>query len=192
LFNHFVVGSFLLTSTIKYDKTKTKIYFCIHNKAIRNASGWGRHLLKNWQSNFLAISLNLPTREMLFRLNQCRSDQCDRVDGVEDVQQLFTDAHTSCIGLVQAHLMPDSPAYPSDFEPINLAYDSHICLRAEEIVCTHQTLTFCELGVHGKLYNPTCFLSGIKVWALEEEEEKQEGFLPCQTPTSSLRLKDEE
>ena len=100
---------------------------------------------------FILIHNILPTRERLFRLNQCRSNQCDRGDGVEDVQHLFT----GCVRVQVAwawcrrkimHLMPDSPTYPSDFELINLAYDSpmddEICWLVaqyccyEEVACT--------------------------------------------------------
>ena len=85
---------------------------------------------------FLVIHNILPTRDRLHRLNQCRSDQCDQGDGIEDVEHLFT----SCVRTQVAwawcrrkimHLMPDLPAYPSNFELIHLAYDS---MMDEEIL----------------------------------------------------------
>ena len=102
---------------------------------------------------FILIHNILPTRERLFRLNQCRSDQCDRGDGVEDVQHLFTGcAHTSCMGLVQAqdhashawltYLSIRLWAHQSCLWISNgwwdlLACDPVLllCLRAEEIAC---------------------------------------------------------
>ena len=42
---------------------------------------------------FIMIHYIKPMRERLFRLNQCRSDQCDKGDGVENVVHLC--AHTS-------------------------------------------------------------------------------------------------
>jgi hypothetical protein len=74
----------------------------------------------------MKISWSDKTRERLFRLNQCRDDQCDQGDGLENVEHLFT----SCVRTQVAwawcrrkimHLMPDSPTYLSNFELINLA-----------------------------------------------------------------------
>jgi hypothetical protein len=39
---------------------------------------------------FLLIHNKLPTRERLFRLNQCRDDQCDLGDVLENIEHLFT------------------------------------------------------------------------------------------------------
>ena len=78
---------------------------------------------------FLVIHNILPTRDRLYRLNQCRDDQCEQGDGVEDVEHLFT----SCVRTQVAwawcrrkimNLMPDLQTYPSNFELIHLAYDS--------------------------------------------------------------------
>ena len=78
---------------------------------------------------FLVIHNILPTRDRLSRLNQCRDDQCEQGDGVEDVEHLFT----SCVRTQVAwawcrrkimNLMPDLQTYPSNFELIHLAYDS--------------------------------------------------------------------
>ena len=78
---------------------------------------------------FLVIHNILPTRDRLKRLNQCRSDQCEQGDGVEDVEHLFTGCVRTQVAWAWCrrkimHLMPDLGNYPSNFELIHLAYDS--------------------------------------------------------------------
>ena len=78
---------------------------------------------------FILIHNILPTRERLFRLNQCRDDQCDQGDGLEDVEHLFTGCVRTQVAWAWCrrkimHLMPDLQVYPSNFELINLAYES--------------------------------------------------------------------
>ena len=78
---------------------------------------------------FLVIHNILPTRQRLFRLNQCRSDQCDQGDGLEDMEHLFTGCVRTQVAWAWRrrkimHLMADLPSYPSNFELINLTYDS--------------------------------------------------------------------
>ena len=93
---------------------------------------------------FILIHNIIPTRERLFRLNQCRSDQCDKGDGVEDVEHLFTGCVRTQVAWAWCrrkimHLMPDLPTYPSNFELINLAYDStmddEICWLVTQYCC---------------------------------------------------------
>ena len=78
---------------------------------------------------FILIHNILPTRARLFRLNQCRDDQCDQGDGLEDVEHLFTGCVRTQVAWAWCrrkimHLMPDLQVYPSNFELINLAYES--------------------------------------------------------------------
>ena len=78
---------------------------------------------------FLVIHNILPTRQHLFRLNQCRSDQCDQGDRLEDIEHLFTGCVRTQVAWAWCrrkimHLMPDLDSYPSNFELITLVYDS--------------------------------------------------------------------
>ena len=78
---------------------------------------------------FLVIHNILPTRQRLHRLNQCRSDQCAQGDGLEDVEHLFTGCVRTQVAWAWCrrkimHLMPDLHVYPSNFEFLNLAYES--------------------------------------------------------------------
>ena len=78
---------------------------------------------------FLVIHNILPTRQRLFRLNKCRSDQCDQGDGLEDVEHMFTGCVRTQVAWAWCrrkimHLMHHATGYPSNFELINLAYDS--------------------------------------------------------------------
>ena len=102
---------------------------------------------------FLVIHNILPTRDRLYRLNQCRDDQCEQGDGVEDVEHLFT----SCVRTQVAwawcrrkimNLMPDLQTYPSNFELIHLAYDS---MMDDESWC----LTFAHMFITRRSKNLT-------------------------------------
>ena len=50
-----------------------------------------RPILNSHERDFMFIVIHniLPTREWLFRLNQCRDDQCTKGDGLEDVEHIF-------------------------------------------------------------------------------------------------------
>ena len=78
---------------------------------------------------FLWIHNILPTRERLFRLHQCIDDQCDQGHGLENIEHHFTGCVRTQVAWAWCrrkimHLMPDSPTYTSNFELINLAYES--------------------------------------------------------------------
>jgi hypothetical protein len=89
----------------------------------------------NFEDILQLIKVRIRTFLNYFQLWR-ESEQCDRGDGLEDVQHLFT----GCVSTQVAwawyrqkimHLKPYSRAYTSDFELINLGYvspmDDEIC-----------------------------------------------------------------
>ena len=77
---------------------------------------------------FLIIHDVLPTKQRLFRMNKCRSEDCDQGDGLEDVVHLFTGCRRVQVAWAWCRRkimnLITQPNYPSDFELLNLAYVS--------------------------------------------------------------------
>ena len=70
--------------------------------------------------------------------------QCVKGDGFEDVEHLFAGCERTQVAWAWCrrkimHLMPDSPTLPSNFELLNLAYDSpmddEICWLVTQYCC---------------------------------------------------------
>ena len=77
---------------------------------------------------FLIIHNIIPTKQRLFRMNKCRSEECDQGDGLEDVVHLFTGCRRVQVAWAWCRRkimnMMTQQSHPSDFELLNLAYMS--------------------------------------------------------------------
>ena len=72
-----------------------------------------------------------------------------------------------------------------------MALNSHLSYEGGPDEYVVKILFFCDFNPHVKFQNSTITPSGRKVSEAErkKKKERQEGFLPCQTPTYTVRLK---
>ena len=126
---------------------------------------------------FLVIHNILPTRDRLHRMNMSNTDSCKKLDGVEDVEHLFT----SCVRTQVAwawtrrkviHLMPDwVNQFPSNFELLHLAYEAILNTEILWVISIYCCYVWNERVANGSNYS-IC-VDKLRSVMIQEYEENQ-------------------
>ena len=108
---------------------------------------------------FLVIHNILPTRDRLHRMNMSNSDICKKLDGVEDVEHLFTGCVRTQVAWAWTrrkviHLMPDwVRQFPSNFELLHLAYEAILSTEILWVISMYCSYVWNEKITHGSNYS---------------------------------------
>ena len=129
---------------------------------------------------FLVIHNILPTRERLHRMNMSINGNCLKMDGVEDVEHLFTGCVRTQVAWAWArrkviHLMPDwVRQFPSNFELLHLAYEAILNTEILWVISTYCCYVWNEKVSNGSNYS-ICVdkLRGVMMQEYQENQLSQ-------------------
>ena len=129
---------------------------------------------------FLVIHNILPTRERLHRMNMSINGNCLKMDGVEDVEHLFTGCVRTQVAWAWArrkviNLMPDwVRQFPSNFELLHLAYEAILNTEILWVISTYCCYAWNEKFSNGSNYS-ICVdkLRGVMMQEYQENQLSQ-------------------